>query len=68
MRIRGLCPILGFPDMNQHKRSVYCAAAPKDLFPSLRMTPPDTVSIVRAFGVSPRDAVGLVGKPPQEHG
>jgi hypothetical protein len=53
MRIHGLCPILGFPDMNQDKRSANGAAAPEDLFQSLRMTPPDAVSIVRALGVPP---------------
>ena len=47
----GSARFLASPDMNQHKRSVYGAAAPKDPFPSLRMTPPDTVSIVRALGV-----------------
>ena len=33
---------------------------PRDLFPSLRMTPPDTVSIVRAIGLMPHDVIGLV--------
>jgi hypothetical protein len=67
MRIRGLSPIRGFPGMNQHKTSVYGAAAPKNLSPSLRMEPLDIVSIARALGVPPHDVVGLVRKPPQEH-
>jgi hypothetical protein len=33
---------------------------PRDLFPCLRMTPPDTVSIVRAFGLPPHDVIALV--------
>ncbi len=33
---------------------------PRDLFPFRRMTPPDTMSIVRTIALMPDDVVGLV--------
>jgi hypothetical protein len=33
---------------------------PRDLFPTLRLTPPDNMSIVRAIDLMPRDVIGLV--------
>jgi hypothetical protein len=32
----------------------------RDLFPTLRLTPPDTMSILRAIGPMPRDVLALV--------
>jgi hypothetical protein len=33
---------------------------PRDQFPTLRLTPPDTMSILRAIGPTPRDVLALV--------